>query len=62
MYIPEAVDLQLTLTDLPEDLGAEQFPNVTKGVSDVLEMCQAAGMDSNGFGCGMSVTLQTKRR
>lgn len=52
--------MQLPLTEIPDEFSAEQFPNVTKGISDVLEMCEAAGLDSKGFGCGMSV-LYTSR-
>src|SRR5271154_3274584 len=55
MYLPDVVDLQPPLAELPDDLGPEQIPNVTKGISQVLEMCEAAGLDSQGFGCGMSV-------
>jgi len=55
MYVPEVVDFQLPLAELPTEIGPEQIPNVTKGISQVLEMCEAAGLDSKGFGCGMSV-------
>jgi hypothetical protein len=55
MYLPDLFDLQLPLAELPEEVGPQQIPNVTKGISQVLEMCEAAGLDSQGFGCGMSV-------
>ena len=58
MYIPDAVDIQLPLAELPAEVAPEQFPNVTKGISEVLEMCEAAGLDSKGFGCGMSVPFR----
>jgi hypothetical protein len=55
MYLPQD-ELQLSLTELSVDISPEQaLPNVTKGITDVLELCQSAGFDQHGLGCGLSV-------
>ena len=54
MYLPED-NLQLSLTELSADISPEALPNVTKGITDVLELCQSAGFDQHGLGCGLSV-------
>jgi len=60
MYIP-GVDSQLAITELieiqPENLPTGNLPNVTKEISDVLKLCDTAGLDPHGVGCGMSVWL-----
>ena len=61
MYLPRD-DLQLSLTELSADISPEQaFPNVTKGITDVLELCQSAGFDQHGAGCGLSVLSVLQR-
>jgi hypothetical protein len=56
MYLPET-DVQLSLADGVVDVSPEAFPNVTKGITDVLELCETAGLDQHGIGCGLSVIL-----
>jgi len=59
MYLPPTPDpaLQAPFTDLPlVDSVQTQLPNVTKEISDILKLCDAAGLDPHGLGCGMSVT------
>jgi hypothetical protein len=53
--LPE-IDSQLAFAALETNLTANQFPsNVTQGIGDALSMCETAGLDPHGFGCGMSV-------
>jgi hypothetical protein len=55
MYLPE-IETQLPFTDLGLEITPEQtLPNVTKGISDVLRLCDVAGLNPHGIGCGMSV-------
>jgi hypothetical protein len=55
MILPE-IDIQLPLTEVSSDLSPEQvLPNVTKGITDVLQLCETAGLDQHGLGCGLSV-------
>ena len=55
MYLRE-VDVQLPFTELTADISPEQaLPNVTKSITDVLQLCETAGFDRNGIGCGLSV-------
>jgi len=64
MYLPE-VDRQLAFVNPGANLSLEGFPedllspNVTKGINDILQMCDTAGLDPQGFGCGLSVHSQT---
>ena len=43
--------LQLEADTLPQ----VDLPNITKGVTDVLELCETAGLDRNGVQCGLCV-------
>ena len=55
MYLPEP-DLKVQLAPLGEDISPEQsLQNVTKGIDDLLQLCEAAGLDRNGLQCGLSV-------
>jgi hypothetical protein len=54
MYLPETGS-EIPFFQLESNLTEQTFPNVTKGISDVLKMCDSAGLDPNGLGCGLSV-------
>ena len=54
MYLPET-DFQATFTDLQLDESLQNLPNVTKEISDILKLCDAAGLEPHGLGCGLSV-------
>jgi len=55
MYLPE-IEQQIAFADLDVTLEATQLaPNVTKGISDVLKLCDAAGLDPHGKACRLSV-------
>jgi len=59
MYIPNG-DSQVPITEFllelqPENLPGVNLPNVTKEISDVLRLCDSAGLDPHGLGCGVSV-------
>jgi hypothetical protein len=60
MYLRELSELdpQLPFAALETNLTTDQFPetNVTKGISEILHMCETAGLNPHGFGCGMSVS------
>ena len=60
MYLPE-IEAQLSLADGVVDVSPEAFPNVTKGITDVLQLCETAGLDQHGIGCGLSVFLHVDR-
>jgi hypothetical protein len=60
MYIRD-IDAQLPLEEFQiEDVHHRVFPNVTKEISDVLRLCQSAGLDPHGVGCGVSVPSSLK--
>lgn len=55
MYLPE-IDTQLPFTDDELSIYSEHaLPNVTKGIDEVLRLCDVAGLNPHGLGCGMSV-------
>jgi hypothetical protein len=55
MYLPE-IEPQLPFTELSADISPEQnLPNITKEITDVLRLCETAGFDPHGMGCGLSV-------
>jgi hypothetical protein len=57
MYLPE-IDTQLPFTDDKLVISSEHaLPNVTKGIDEVLRLCNVAGLDPHGLGCGMSVVF-----
>jgi hypothetical protein len=57
MYLPE-IDTQLPFTDHESGISSERaLPNATKGIDEVLRLCNVAGLDPHGLGCGMSVVF-----
>jgi len=55
MYLP-AIDPQVPVLELhSENIPPVHLPNVTKEIGDVLRLCDTAGLDPHGLGCGMSV-------
>lgn len=54
MYLPES-EFQVPLADLQLDQSLQNLPNVTKEISDILKLCDAAGLEPHGLGCGLSV-------
>jgi hypothetical protein len=55
MYLPSETDVQVSFSDINLDSSAQSIPNVTKEISDILKLCDAAGLEPHGLGCGMSV-------
>jgi len=52
MYLPDS-NLQAPLLDTASLPPIP--PNVTKGVHDLLDLCDAAGLDKEGSGCAAAV-------
>jgi hypothetical protein len=54
MYLPSDV-VQVPVDLYSENLPPVNLPNVTKEIGDLLRLCDTAGLDPHGLGCGMSV-------
>jgi len=57
MYIPQAAP-EVPFSNFQVEVAPElelELPNITKPISDVLQVCESAGLDQHGLGCGLSV-------
>ena len=41
--------------DISPQIDLSELPNITKGITDALQLCETAGLDRNGVQCGLSV-------